>query len=252
MSRLPLLILMIFAASPALAQTFSLDNIRVFAAASTQPVFQDLTPKLKHLGINLIAVHAGSATLARQIEHGAGADVFITANDKWMDYLINLNLVQTDTRRDIARNRLALISTQILDLKAALPHLKETLNGGRLALADPDFVPAGRYAKEALTYLGQWSGLKNQLAPAKDVTGALMLVVREAAPLGIVYASDVGRSDLIKSFALFPEISHSPIVYQAAAIKGAKSPALNAFLAVLSGPEGQKAFAKAGFGPSYD
>lgn len=252
MSRLPLLILMIFAAFPAWAQTLTLDNIRVFAAASTQPALKALSPKLKYLGINLIAVHAGSATLARQIEHGAGADVFITANAKWMDYLVDLKLIQTDSRQDVARNRLALISTQNLDLKAVLPHLKRTLNGGRLALADPDFVPAGRYAKEALTHLGQWAELKNQLAPAKDVTGALMLVVREAAPLGIVYASDIGRSDRIKSFALFPENSHSPIVYQAAAIKGAKSPALNAFLAVLSGPEGQKAFVKAGFGLPHD
>ncbi|PCI38268.1 MAG: molybdate ABC transporter substrate-binding protein [Rhodospirillaceae bacterium] len=243
MSRFVLFILMILMAAPALA----VDSIRVFAAASTQPVFQDLTTKLKDLGINLIAVHAGSAILARQIEHGAGADVFITANVKWMDYLNDLNLIQQGTRRDVARNRLALISTQVLDLKAALPHLKDVLNGERLALADPDFVPAGLYAKQALMHSGQWEGLQNQLAPAKDVTGALMLVVRRATPLGIVYASDVGRSDQIKSFTLWPETSHSPIVYQAAAIKGAKSPALNAFLAVLSGPQGRAAFLKAGF-----
>ncbi|MBL4693544.1 MAG: molybdate ABC transporter substrate-binding protein [Magnetovibrio sp.] len=223
------------------------DTIRVFAAASTQPVIEALSLDLKDADITVTAVYASSATLARHIEYGAPADVYITSNGKWMDYLANLGLIQPKTRRTIATNRLALISAQNINLEDVIKNIAKTLQADRLAIADPNSVPAGQYAKEALISTKQWQALQDHLAPTKDVTGALMLVARGEAPLGIVYASDVLRSTKIKAFALFPKNSHSLISYQAAAITGAQSLALKKFLNVLSGPQGRTAFRRAGF-----
>jgi len=226
----------------------AMENLTVFAAASTRPVLEALSPKLNTLDISFTAIYASSAALARQIEHGAHTDAYITANKTWMDHLADRNLIDISTRQDIARNRLALISAYDVKAEKAIMAIRASLNGGRLAIANPDHVPAGRYGKEALVHTKQWAGLKDQLAPTKDVTGALMLVIRKEAPLGIVYASDIQRSSKIKTSALFPAPSHSPIVYQVAGIKGATSPALSRFLSMLSGPIGQKAFKDAGFG----
>ncbi|MBL4747958.1 MAG: molybdate ABC transporter substrate-binding protein [Magnetovibrio sp.] len=236
---------LLFAVRPAAA----MDSLLVFAAASTQPVVNALIPVLKSHGITVTAVFASSATLARQIEQGGHVDAYITAHGKWMDYLEGLNLIQPGTRQNVAINRLALISGQDIDLTRVIKSIASALDGGRLAIANPQSVPAGLYAKQALLNTGQWAALKDHLAPAKDVTGALMLVARGEVPLGIVYASDVKRSSDIKASALFPNDSHDPIVYQVAGITGAKSPALDQFLAVLSGPEGAAAFQDAGFGP---
>jgi len=244
--RLSALIALIFitAIRPAVAG----DVIMVFAASSLQSVLDGLHPVLNEQNLTISAVYASSATLARQIENGAGADVYLTANSKWMDDLESLGLIDSTTRTPVASNRLALISNQELDLAATLGAIKNALKESRLAIADPGSVPAGEYAKQALISTQQWDAVKDHLAPTKDVTGALMLVARGEAPLGIVYGSDVGRTPDIKSSALFPPNTHSPIVYQIAAIKGHTSPGVLHFLKLLNGPDGTKAFQDAGFG----
>jgi len=224
------------------------DAILLFAASSTQPALNALGPVFKDQNLTISAVYASSATLARQIENGAGADVYLTANGKWMDDLENMGLIDSTTRSPVASNRLALISNQALDLTATLGSIKSALQESRLALADPDSVPAGEYAKQALISTQQWDAVKDHLAPTKDVTGALMLVARGEAALGIVYGSDVGRTPDIKSSALFPASTHSAIIYQAAAIKDHTSPSVLHFLKLLNGPQGAKAFQDSGFG----
>ena len=237
----------------------ALDPVLVYAAASTQPVIDALIPVLKSRGLDVTPVYGGSATLARQIELGAGADVYITANARWMDYLAARDLIDPATRQDIATNQLVLIAHEPLPAPQMVfgpgYPLAAVLGDGRLAMAAPDYVPAGQYGKQALQHLGAWDAVKDRLAPTKDVTGALMLVARGEARLGVVYLSDLGRTDQVQIFQPFSADSHDPIVYQAAIInrpddetKGQDDESLRAFLDVLLGPEGQAAFRAAGFG----
>jgi len=249
LARVTVLTLMILAAA---LPVRAMERVTVYAAASTQPVIDALIPVMEQRGLAISAVYAGSATLARQIELGASADAYITANGQWMDYLAERDLLAPSTRRDIAANRLVLISHEPLPAPQMVfgpgYPLATILGDGRLALGSPDFVPAGRYAKEALTAIGAWDDLKDRLAPTKDVTGALMLVARGEARLGVVYLSDVRRTSDVQIFQIFSSDSHSPIVYQAAITKDNATDGLREFLDVLSGPEGQAAFLAAGFG----
>lgn len=230
-----------FSATPAPA----MEMAWVFAAASTQPVMKRLKPILEKKNLGLGISYAGSSTLARQIELGAGADVFISANVKWMDYLDERGLLEPGTRVSVATNRLALIAGPGARSKDSL---MAALADGRLAIADPDHVPAGLYGREALKNLGLWDALKDRLAPTKDVTDALMLVVRGEAPVGLVYTSDAMRVGNVDVIEILPTTSHSPIVYQAAILKGQSSEGKLNFLEILTGPEGQQAFIDAGFG----
>lgn len=227
--------------------------VNVFAAASTKPVLDALIPVLKGEGITLRVVHAGSSTLARQIEQGAPADIFLSANMRWMDYLIDVGQIETYTKRQVAHNRLVLISgpdplnAPKMAFGSDYP-LDVVLENARLAVADPDHVPAGIYAHEALGSLKLWHKVQGNMAHTLDVTSALMMVARGEARLGIVYATDVRRSKNIQVFATFPETSHSPITYLAAIIKNRTTDAAQRVLDVLSGPAGRLAFAAAGFG----
>lgn len=245
-----LLIPMLFA-----FQARAMELATVYGAASTQAVVDALVPLMEERHIAIGAVYAGSATLARQIELGApDADVFISANLHWMDYLDRLGLLEPGTRRAVATNRLVLIAAADVPLPAN-PDVTDTraieraLDGGRMAIADPDFVPAGMYGREALQSIGAWDDLKDRLAPTKDVTGALLLVARGEARLGVVYQSDLRRIQGVRVYGIFPAASHAPIVYQAALLKGRASDGMLGFLDVLTGPEGQAAFRAAGFGP---
>jgi len=232
------------------------ESVTIFAAASTKSVIDAITPVLADQGIVLKAVFAGSSTLARQIEQGAPADLFLSANIPWMDDLTAQNLIVSDSLRTVASNRLVLITTARSDggddqvasqtLDAAFP-LAARLQGDRLAIANPDHVPAGRYAREALTNLNLWSSVKDRLAPTRDVTSALLMVARGQTRLGIVYASDLTRTDRVIQVARFPRQSHSPIRYPGAIISGRDRPAVRAVLAFLSGVQGQAAFRAAGF-----
>ena len=238
---------------PALALGGALEGaVTVFAAASAKPVLDALDPVLKARGVTLRLVYAGSSTLARQIEAGAPADIYVSANTAWMDYLANEGLLAPATRTNVATNQLVLIARDPLPapLMAFGPGypIASVLRNGRLAIADPDHVPAGLYARQALKAFGMWTEVQDQLALTRDVTGALLLVARGEARLGVVYASDAKRVPDVHVFAPFPEDSHAPIVYPAAIIQGRDSPAARQVLAALVGTEGQAAFRAAGFG----
>lgn len=235
-----------------ITQSWAMGQVTIFAASSTKPVFDILAPKLEAQGITLRVVHAGSSTLARQIEHGAPADIFISANVRWMDYLIDRGQIEHDSKRMVAGNKLVLIAgpnpfpAPRMAFGPGYP-LKTVLGDERLAIADPDHVPAGIYAREALGALRLWGGVRGNLVRTLDVTGTLMMVARGEARLGIVYASDVKRSSEISTFATFPPLTHSPIVYPAAIVKDRKRDAVHRVMDTLLSDLGRKAFAMSGF-----
>jgi molybdate transport system substrate-binding protein len=188
-----------------------------------------------------------SSTLARQIEQGAPADLFISADTDWMDYLAKKGLIRANTRVDLFTNRLALIapkdSTVKLDIKPGLP-LASALGAGRLAMAG-SAVPAGRYGEAALKSLGVWDQVKDRTVRGENVRSALQFVARGEAPLGIVYDTDALTETGVRIVGLFPDSSHPRIVYPGAAITA--NPQAAAFLAWLHGPKGAAAFKPFGF-----
>ena len=227
-------------------------GITVFAAASLTNVLNDLGEAFGMQGsIPVRFSFAASSTLAHQIENGAAADIFFSADVEWMDYLQQRDLVQRQTRRDVIGNRLVLIAPadSRVELKIA-PHfaLLSALGGGRLATGDPDSVPVGRYAREALTALGVWTDVEGRLIRADSVRSALAFVDRGEAPLGIVYATDAAIDKKVRTVDVFAAGLHQPIVYPAALTAHAK-PGAAQFLDFIRGPEGQAAFKAYGFVP---
>jgi len=240
-----LLILLPFAA---LAQ--SANGITVLAAASLTNVLQDVGNRYEAAtGKKVVFSFAGSMILAKQIEASAGADIFISADTESMDYLDGKNLIVRSSRLNLLRNSLILIAPA--DSKVALSiapgfKLAEALKGGRLAIADVDTVPAGRYGRAALVALGVWDSVKDHLAQGEDVRATLAYVARGEAPLGIVYATDARIEPKVREIAKFPDSTHEPIVYPAALTRDAR-PGAAAFLAYLRGPQARAAFQRAGF-----
>ena len=234
----------LLAGQPALA-----DNLTVFAAASLKNALDDISAKWKEgNGAAVAASYASSSTLAKQIEQGAPADVFVSADQQWMDYVDKKSLVEKP--QDLLGNRLVLIAAK--DSKVALQiepgaKLSEALGDGKLSVGDPSNVPAGIYAKEALTNLKLWDSVQPKLAPAADVRAALTLVSRGEAPLGIVYETDAKVDPNVRIVSVFPEDSHKPIVYPVAVVKGSKNPDAAKFVAFLSGPAAKEIFVKYGF-----
>ena len=198
----------------------------------------------------VVASYAGTSALARQVESGAPADIFLAANAAWMDHVEALGLIEPDSRQVLAGNRLVFVTGESdmapFEPSASLD-LGALLGGGRLALGNPDHVPAGIYARQALEALGLWPGVIGSLAPAADVRAALALVARSEAPLGIVYATDAILVPDIRVVAEVPQALHEPIVYPAALVAGRNSPLAARFFAFLTGAEGRAAFARAGF-----
>jgi molybdate transport system substrate-binding protein len=229
------------------------DGITVFAAASLTDALRTIDAAYtKRSGVPVKESFAASSTLARQIEAGAPAQVFISADTKWMDYLAQKNLIEAVSRVNLLSNALALIAPKdsplgpkAIDASLDWPHLLGA--DGRLAVGDPDHVPAGIYAKESLQHLGAWRGLEPRLARAEDVRGALALVERGEAPLGIVYVTDARLGDAVKIVGVFPAASHSPIVYPFAIVKGAVTPAVQAYFRFLAGPEALAVYRRFGF-----
>jgi molybdate transport system substrate-binding protein len=225
-------------------------QILVFAAASLTDAVQEASAAYeKTVHVKVRSSFDSSSVLARQIEAGAPADVFFSADTTWMDYLQSRNLIQVASRKDVLGNRLVLIAPaqSQIQLKIA-PHfpLVAALRGGRLASGDPDSVPAGRYARSALTRLGVWDEVAPRLARAENVRVALLYVARDEAPLGIVYASDALADKRVRVVDTFPADTHESIVYPIALTKSAKSQA-EAFVAYLTGPQGRDIFVKYGF-----
>ncbi len=225
-------------------------DVTMFAAASLSSALPEIAAAYqKQTGHTVAFSFAASSVLARQIENSPGADVFMSADSDWMDYLDNRNLVQRATRKTLLTTHLVLIAPAAsgVALKIA-PHfdILGALQGGRLAVADPASVPAGKYAKASLTALGVWSAVVDHLASAESVRVALAYVARGETPLGIVYKTDALVEPKVKIVDTFPDSSHAPIVYPAALTKDAK-PVAKEFLDFLSGPQARAVFVKFGF-----
>jgi molybdate transport system substrate-binding protein len=227
-------------------------SIVVFAAASLTDSLQELTATFsKSTGIDVKLSFAASSALARQIESGAPADVFFSADIEWMDYLAARKLIRADSRRDLLGNRLVLVApaASTISVKIA-PHfaLAEALGRGRLATGDPDSVPVGRYARAALTSLGVWSAVESRLVRAENVRAALALVDRGEVPLGIVYRTDALIDQGVRIVGVFPADSHQPIIYPLALSVGARNGARE-FAEFLRTPTAAAVFVKYGFTP---
>jgi len=224
--------------------------ITVFAAASlTESVGALAAAFEQRSGLRVRTSFASSGTLARQIEAGAGADLFISADAAWMDFLEQHHALRAGTRHNLVANRLVLIApaTSALSLKLGPDApVAAALHGERLALADPQNVPAGRYAQAAFTSFGIWSELEPHLLRGEDVRVALMWVARGEAPLGVVYATDARAEPRVRVVDTFPASSHPPIVYPLA-LTSAATPAAVEFAAFLDSPEARGVFLQAGF-----
>lgn len=192
---------------------------------------------------------AASSALARQIESGAVADLFVSADEDWMDTVERTGKLRADSRRDLVGNSLVLIAPATGPESVALEPsaLAAALGDGRIVMADPDSVPAGRYGRAALTSLGLWDGVSARVARGENVRAALALVERGEAPLGIVYATDARASSRVRVVATFPADSHPQIRYPAAILATSASPDAQGFLDFLQSEPGQMTFARHGF-----
>lgn len=225
------------------------EEVTVFAAASLTGALDRVAEAwTAETGHRAVLSYGGSSALARQIQQGAPADIFISASGEWMDAVAASADVQAGTRRDILGNRLVLIahgdaapvSIEALDLAGML-------GGGRLAMALVDAVPAGVYGKQALVSLGLWDSVAPRVAQADNVRGALAFVAQGEAPLGIVYATDAMAEDGVSVIGTFPEGSHAPITYPAAITAQATSPVAAEFLDYLTSEPALAIWAAAGF-----
>jgi molybdate transport system substrate-binding protein len=227
-------------------------DVTVFAAASLKEAMDDQARQFETAtGNKVIVSYGGSNTLAKQIESGAPADIFISADLDWMDYLEQRRLIAPDTRYNLLRNSLVLIapasSTTTLRIGPNFG-LVSALGTEKLAMANPDSVPAGKYGKSALEFLGVWGSVEKQIARAENVRAALVLVSRGEAPFGIVYRTDALADRGVKIVDTFPPNSHPPIVYPAALVAQSKSTAARALLEFLRAAPARPVWEKYGFG----
>lgn len=226
--------------------------VLVFAAASLANVLGDLDKAFTgRTGIRVTSSLAASSLLAKQIEAGAPADVYFSADLQWMDYLQQRALLRASSRRDVVGNSLVLIAPSRSTLEVTIGpgvDLPRLLGGGRLAVADPDSVPAGIYARAALVKLGAWDGVAPRLVRAENVRAALEYVARGDAPLGIVYRTDALVEKRVRVVGVFPADSHPPIVYPAALTRRAGAAATRYF-SYITGADAQPTYRKWGFEP---
>jgi molybdate transport system substrate-binding protein len=225
-------------------------TLLVFGAASLTNVLDELGPAYtRATGQPVKFSYAASSALARQIESGARADVFLSADEDWMNYVQERNLIRTGTRGNLLGNRLVLVAPadSISNLKIGAKFgLRAALGDGRLAVADPDSVPAGRYARTALTSLGVWDDVSDHIVRGDSVRTALAFVDRGECPFGIVYETDALIDKKVRVIDRCPESSHAPIVYPVAVTLEARTGA-EEFVEFLRGPAGRAAFVKYGF-----
>ena len=226
-------------------------DVLAFAAASTTEALTEAAEHFARAGHGRVrGVFAGSSILAKQIENGAPADIYLSANPAWMDYLAARGHIVPATRRDLLANSLVLIAPAASPASSAFDaetDIVAALGDRRLAVGDPDHVPAGIYARQALEALGLWPELENRLIRAADVRLALYLVARGEAPLGIVYASDAGAFDGIRVAAAIAPAEHAPIRYPIALVTGRDNPVARQFLEFLATPEMAALFRRHGF-----
>jgi len=218
----------------------------VLAAASLQESLEAAADEWEKQGHpRPVLSFAASSAMARQVEAGAPADLFISADTDWMDTLESKHLIRKDTRATLIENSLVLIApvTSGVDLEPTTGFkLAQALGDGKLALADPAGVPAGRYAKQALESLGVWTSVSDRLAAADNVRSALALVAHGEAPLGIVYTTDAAAEPKVRIVATFPPETHKPIVYPIATLAASRNAEAADFRAFLLSPEGLAVF----------
>ena len=223
----------------------------VFAAASLREALDEATASFALGRAGRVEVsYAASSVLARQITRGAPADVFISADTDWADYVEKSGAAVAGTRRNIASNELVLIAPAKSTVKLRLASgvdLAPALGNGRLALADPDTVPAGKYGKASLKALGAWAGVERRIASAENVRAALALVARGEAPLGIVYRTDALAEKGVRIVDTFPPSTHPPIVYPMVVLKRSSTPVATAFAGYLPTPDARAIFERHGF-----
>jgi molybdate transport system substrate-binding protein len=230
---------------------YAAEPVKVFAAASLKDAIEEVGASWKTAsGKDIIVVAAASSSLAKQIEEGAPADVFISADLKWMDHLQGKNLIRPETRKDLLGNTLVLVGAEAapasLDLGNAEAFAK-MLEGQKLAVGNIESVPAGRYAKEALSKLDLWQIAEPNLAQSENVRAALALVSRGEAIAGIVYGSDMNKEKKARIIATIPEDSHAPIVYPVAVVTASANADAAGFATFLSSPEAGRIFTSNGF-----
>jgi len=232
--------------APAAAQ-----QVTVFAAASLKDALEDAGRAFTASGGAPVRFSfAASSALARQIEQGAPADLFASADLDWMDYLAARKLIRPDTRVNLLGNRLVVIAARespLKELRLDVASFRAALGDGRLATGEVTSVPIGKYAKAALEKLGLWGDVQPRLAMTETVRAALALVARGEAPLGIVYATDAAAEPKVKIVATFPPDSHAPIIYPFALTVETRVDAARQFLEFLKGPVARRAFEAQGF-----
>jgi molybdate transport system substrate-binding protein len=229
-------------------------TVTVFAAASLKDALDEIdSARVKRGGSKAVIAYAASSALAKQVESGAPADVFISADLDWMNYLEKRKLIRPASKTNVLRNELVLIaparSNVLLTVEPNFP-LAAHLGKGRLAMGDPDHVPAGKYAKAALEALGVWPSVANSIARAENVRAALVFVSRGEAPLGIVYRTDAAADKKVRIVSAFPASSHPPIIYPAAVLTTTRNvTAAEQYLALLKSAQALAVFRKHGFVP---
>lgn len=251
-------LILLFASLVGTTSVAAQDTIRIYAASSMTNVIGELIDRysqnnFSEQDVKVVAVFAGSSAIARQIENGAPADIYISANQKWVDYLLSQQISSRDKLAVLAKNSLVVVapksddnSSNLGEFNLADSHAwQQKLANNRLAIAQPDSVPAGIYAKQALTWLSVWPSVSDKLAPSKNVRSALSLVERGEASLGIVYQTDAMISNKVSIVASFASSTHDPIVYPMLQIS--EKPAVSQLYQYLTSPEAKKVFLKYGF-----
>jgi molybdate transport system substrate-binding protein len=234
--------------APAAAQN---RDVLVFAAASLKNALDEIAGQWQSQTGRKVAIsYAASNNLIKQIEQGAPADIFISADLDWMNYGQQKNLIRPETRANLLGNRIVLIAPK--DSSASIKvekgfDLAAALKGGRLAMGNVDAVPAGKYGKAALEKLGAWDGVKDHIAQAESVRAALLLVARGETPLGIVYQTDAASEPGVRIVGTFPEDTHPPIIYPAALTKDSNNAIAADFLKYIRSPAAKPAFERQGF-----
>lgn len=234
--------------SPARAQG---GDLVVFAAASLKNALDDINAQWKkETGKSAKISYAASSALAKQIESGAPAQLFISADIPWMDYVEKKDLIKKETRSDLLGNRIVLVApnakAKAVDIKPGFD-LAKVIGDGRLAVANVESVPAGRYGKASLEKLGVWASVSGKLAQAENVRAALLLVSRGEAPAGIVYQTDAASDTGVTIIGTFPQDTHPPIIYPVALTANAAHPDAAAFLAYIKSAKAKPLFEAQGF-----
>lgn len=226
-------------------------DLLVFAAASLKGALDAAVEDFAASGSTAVAAsYASSSALARQIERGAPADIFLSANPAWMDYLEERGLIRDGSRADLLGNGLVLVAPAESEVELTIApgfDLLGALDGGRLAMGDPDHVPAGIYGKAALASLGVWESVASRVARADNVRAGLALVTRGEVPLGIVYSSDAVADPGVRVVGVFPPESHPPIIYPVAVLAESKHPAAANLVEFLKSAAAAPVFERFGF-----